>query len=88
MQTQNINININTNEPATKKKAKEQYRLSVPVADTSVIEWLNAQVSISNSIRLLVREHIIREGYTDPTCRQIVNQTTSEPKAITVTLND
>ncbi|MGW3973872.1 hypothetical protein ACWEFD_31855 [Streptomyces ardesiacus] len=40
-------------------------RWTVPAADTSVIEWLNEQADISQSIRLLIRESIQRDGYVD-----------------------
>ncbi|MEV0443539.1 hypothetical protein AB0I84_10705 [Streptomyces spectabilis] len=40
-------------------------RWTVPAADTSVIEWLNEQTDISQSIRLLIRESIQRDGYVD-----------------------
>ncbi|WP_434598286.1 hypothetical protein [Streptomyces sp. A5-4] len=40
-------------------------RWTVPAADSSVIEWLNEQTDISQSIRLLIRESIQRDGYVD-----------------------
>ncbi|WP_030568511.1 hypothetical protein [Streptomyces aureocirculatus] len=40
-------------------------RWTVPPADTSVIEWLNEQADISQSVRLLIRESIQRDGYID-----------------------
>ncbi|MFD9868504.1 hypothetical protein ACFXI8_27050 [Streptomyces niveus] len=40
-------------------------RWTVPAADTSVIEWLNGQADISQSLRLLIRESIQRDGYID-----------------------
>ncbi|MCX4405884.1 MULTISPECIES: hypothetical protein [unclassified Streptomyces] len=40
-------------------------RWTVPAADTSVIEWLNVQADISQSLRQLIRESIQRDGYVD-----------------------
>ncbi|MGW0868867.1 hypothetical protein ACWD3Z_00080 [Streptomyces sp. NPDC002740] len=40
-------------------------RWTVPAADTSVIEWLNEQADISQSMRQLIRESIQRDGYSD-----------------------
>ncbi|MFG2684145.1 hypothetical protein [Streptomyces sp. NPDC048392] len=40
-------------------------RWTVPAADTSVIEWLDQQENISQSLRLLIRESIQRDGYVD-----------------------
>ncbi|WP_405824251.1 hypothetical protein OG705_29240 [Streptomyces sp. NBC_00838] len=40
-------------------------RWTVPAADTSVIEWLNEQRDPSQSLRLLIRESIQRDGYID-----------------------
>ncbi|MYR58909.1 hypothetical protein GTY54_22585 [Streptomyces sp. SID625] len=49
------------NQPGEPRKV----RWTVPAADTSVIEWLNEQADISQSIRLLIRESIQRDGYID-----------------------
>ncbi|MEU9267243.1 hypothetical protein AB0E04_17585 [Streptomyces sp. NPDC048251] len=40
-------------------------RWTVPAADTSVIEWLDQQENISQSLRLLIRESVQRDGYVD-----------------------
>ncbi|MGW6602860.1 hypothetical protein [Streptomyces sp. NPDC055036] len=40
-------------------------RWTVPAVDTSVIEWLDKQENISQSLRLLIRESIERDGYID-----------------------
>lgn len=40
-------------------------RWSVPAADVSVNKWLDVQENISSSLRLLIRQSIGREGYTD-----------------------
>ncbi|MFD4946605.1 hypothetical protein ACFWNT_29700 [Streptomyces sp. NPDC058409] len=40
-------------------------RWTVPAVDTSVIEWLDEQENISQSLRLLIRESIQRDGYID-----------------------
>lgn len=49
----------------------KRYRLTVPQQDTSVQDWLDAQLNISASIRQLIRDDIIKNGYTDVTCRQV-----------------
>ena len=53
-------------EPSTRK-----VQITVPTADTSVIEWLDAQYSASDSIRRLIRESIAREGFTDVANRPV-----------------
>ncbi|REJ06745.1 hypothetical protein DY023_05160 [Microbacterium bovistercoris] len=45
--------------------------ITVPVADTSVIEWLDLQYSASDSFRRLVREAIAREGFVDVANRPV-----------------
>ncbi|MGW0900769.1 hypothetical protein ACWD0G_27990 [Streptomyces goshikiensis] len=40
-------------------------RWTVPAADTSVIEWLNEQADVSQSMRTLIRDSIQRDGYID-----------------------
>ncbi|MEU9167816.1 hypothetical protein AB0D34_08475 [Streptomyces sp. NPDC048420] len=49
------------NQPGEPRKI----RWTVPAADTSVIEWLDQQENISQSLRLLIRESIQRDGYID-----------------------
>lgn len=53
------------------KATSKRYRLSVPDADTSVHEWLAAQINASASLRMLIREDIQQNGYTDVTCRNV-----------------
>lgn len=48
-----------------------RYRFTVPAEDTSVQDWLNAQIHLSMSLRLLIKEDIIRNGCTDVTCRSV-----------------
>ena len=48
-----------------------RYRLKVPESDASVIAWMNAQSELSISLRLLIKEDIIRNGFTDVTCRPV-----------------
>lgn len=52
--------------PSTRK-----VQITVPVADTSVIEWLDLQYSASDSFRRLIREAIAREGYVDVANRPV-----------------
>lgn len=50
---------------ASSANAPRRVRWSVPTADVSVNRWLDLQDSISESVRLLIRESIQREGYVD-----------------------
>lgn len=63
-------------EPAKGRGAARPHRtrLSIPAADESTIRWLEAQENVSASVRYLVREHIRREGYTDPVCAPVDRQ--------------
>lgn len=47
------------------KPQPRKVRWTLPAADTSVAEWLDAQENISESLRLLIREEIQRSGYVD-----------------------
>lgn len=51
----------------TRKATEEarKVRWTVPGADVSVIEWLDEQENVSQSLRLLIREAIQRDGYID-----------------------
>jgi len=54
-------------EAVTSRKVQ----ITVPVADVSVIEWLNLQYSASESVRRLIREAIEREGFVDVANRPV-----------------
>lgn len=42
-----------------------RYRLAVPDADTQVMTWVATQSNLSLSLRLLIRQAIAEQGYTD-----------------------
>ena len=48
-----------------------RYRFAVPTQDASVHEWLESQMNMSMSLRLLIKEDIMRNGCTDMTCRTV-----------------
>lgn len=54
-----------------RKVPPKRYRLNVPIADSTVNEWLDAQDNVSNSLRAVIREYIERNGFEDPTCRPV-----------------
>lgn len=54
-----------------KKDDRMRVRLAIPPADTQVIQWVNLQSNISNSIRKLIRESIARDGMVDVDCKQV-----------------
>lgn len=59
------------------KPAKEpprRVRFTVPAADVSVLDWIDAQSDASVSLRMVIREHITREGYVDVACRPVAQQ--------------
>lgn len=43
-------------------------RFNIPTADVDVLAWVDAQTSLSNSLRTLVRQCIAMTGITDVTC--------------------
>ena len=46
-----------------------RYRFSVPEQDTAVHEWIKNQLNMSMSLRMLIKDDINRNGYSDLTCR-------------------
>lgn len=52
----------------------KRFRVSVPETDESVLAWIGAQSDLSNSVRVLIRESIERNGYRDATCYPVVQQ--------------
>lgn len=57
-------------------RAPEAHRFTVrvPLADTSVVDWWEAQYDPSASVRTLIRDEIVRHGYTDTVNRPIAQQ--------------
>lgn len=51
-----------------------RFRVSVPDADESVLEWIGAQSDLSASVRALIRDAIERNGYRDATCYPVQRQ--------------
>lgn len=49
----------------------KRYRLSVPLSDSEVIQWLSNQRSVSASVRVLVKMAIHTYGYADATTLSI-----------------
>lgn len=52
----------------------KRFRVSVPETDESVLAWIGAQSDLSNSVRVLIRESIERNGYRDATCYPVQQQ--------------
>lgn len=50
---------------SSKHPEPRRLRWSVPAADTSTNQWLDAQENISRSLQVLIRETIQRDGYVD-----------------------
>ena len=48
-----------------------RYRFTVPTADTSVLQWLDAQSNISFSIRVLIKAFIRDYGMQAATCLEV-----------------
>lgn len=48
-----------------KKENAYRFRLSVPPADTQVLDWIFAQENLSFSLRTLIRETVAKRGITD-----------------------
>lgn len=51
---------------------KKQFKLSVPVQDVSVLEWMEKQNNVSDSIRALIRADVEINGFDDVFCRPVL----------------
>jgi hypothetical protein len=49
----------------------ERKRVSIPKADVSVLEWWGAQNDVAQSIRILIRGEIEKNGVTDVAFRPV-----------------
>lgn len=47
-------------------------KLGIPVDDRSVLEWLERQHNMSDSIRALIRADVENNGYDDVFCRTVI----------------
>lgn len=57
--------------PNKARPTMERRRLSFPSTDTTVRDWLSAQSDPSASMRLIIRDTVAREGYSDVMCRRV-----------------
>ena len=58
-------------QPSAKKPTMIRYRFSVPQKDISVVEWIQNQSNVSQSIRELIKNQIKKTGYDDVTCQEV-----------------
>lgn len=58
-------------QPSVKKPTMIRYRFSVPQKDVSVVEWIQNQSNVSQSIRELIKNQIKKTGYDDVTCQEV-----------------
>lgn len=49
----------------------KRIRLTIPERDTTAMDFIKAQKSVSASMRVLIREYVKQHGYTDPTCVRV-----------------
>jgi len=59
-----------TRRPA--EETAERKRVSIPKADVSVLEWWGAQDDVAQSIRILIRAEIEKNGITDVAFRPVI----------------
>lgn len=52
-------------------KQSKRYRISIPPKDASVISWMDEQFNLSESLRILIKEHIERNGVIDVACEPV-----------------
>lgn len=65
-----------------------RYRLSVPIEDKDVIAWINAQDSVSFSLRTLIRQSISNDGIIDITCKPVTPHMQDSLLHVSSTNND
>lgn len=66
-----MDVENNLVQPSTKKPTMIRYRFSVPQKDVSVVEWIQNQSNVSQSIRELIKNQIKKTGYDDVTCQEV-----------------
>ena len=48
-----------------------QFRVTVPISDSDVIEWIKNQYTLSNSVRILIKNFVAQHGFIDSTCLSV-----------------
>ena len=48
-----------------------QFRVTVPISDSDVIEWIKSQYTLSNSVRILIKNFVAQHGFVDSTCLSV-----------------
>lgn len=72
--------------PNKARPTMERRRLSFPSTDTTVRDWLSAQSDPSASMRLIIRDTVAREGYSDVMCRRVEQQPQRGRPRVTATV--
>lgn len=47
-------------------------QFTVPKCDTTVFKWIEAQNSLSESVRTVIKDYVARHGITDATCQSMM----------------
>lgn len=57
----------------------KRFRLSVPWGDETVLGWCRAQVNLSYSLRMLIKDYVAKNGFADPTCGEPPRKSPGRP---------
>ena len=52
--------------------ASRRLQVTIPICDTTVIEWLDKQESASESVRTVIKDYVVRHGMTDAACQPMM----------------
>lgn len=52
--------------------ASRRLQVTIPYSDTMVIEWLDKQESASESVRMVIKDYVVRHGMTDAACQPMM----------------
>ncbi|MGN0639346.1 MAG: hypothetical protein ACI4JT_00180 [Oscillospiraceae bacterium] len=50
----------------------KRLQVTVPICDTTVIEWLDKQESASESVRTVIKDYVVRHGMTDAAVENVL----------------
>lgn len=50
----------------------KRLQVTIPICDTTVIEWLDKQESASESVRTVIKDYVVRHGMTDAACQPMM----------------
>lgn len=61
-----------------------RHKISIPLGDQEVIDWIKKQSNINYSLRILIKDEISKNGIVDVTCKSSIVPSVGRPRKISL----